>query len=314
MLKTPILPKVLNSFVLCAAVGFVSTAEAQAPAPDYGNGSGFEEPSGFEGRGGFGRFRGGFGGDRGGYGGGFGGDREGFGGGFGGDRGGFGGDRAGFGGEDGGWGGRGWGRGGSRGWGGSESGRPEGETVPGAPLRSVAAYGPKERMTIPLPEAYLSMDLDRDGQIGLYEWRQVKRSDMQGFLALDHNGDGYLTPAELVRGPKSPSLAGAPRDASSAFPGSQPVSAPGSVASGAGVPAGGPSGGTSSSGGTDTSRIAASRFQLLDSNRNGTIDPEEWLRSTNMRAQFEKAGIDLASPMSKDDFIKHFIELNPPKS
>lgn len=282
MPKTSYLRKVLTTFALCAFAGMVSSAQAQGPGIDYDNGSDFGESSEFEGRGGYGRFRGGYGGDR---------------------------SRYGGDGEEG-WGGR-YGRGGGRGWGGP--GEEMNAEDFSRTATSAAALGGRERITIVLPESFRSLDLDRDGQIGLYEWRQLRRADMQGFLALDHNGDGYLTPAELVRGPRNTSVAGMSRDPSTFLPGSQPVSAPGS-GMGGGAPMGASSGSPPSSGGSGQARIGASRFQLLDSNRNGTIDPEEWQRATNMRGQFEKAGIDLASPMSKDDFIKHFIDLNPPKS
>jgi len=64
---------------------------------------------------------------------------------------------------------------------------------------------------------------------------------------------------------------------------------------------------------TPEAAIAAGRFKLLDKNRNETLEPEEWALSRMIRAQFETAKIDITVPMTKDDFIQHFVELNPPK-
>src|SRR5260370_5971913 len=58
---------------------------------------------------------------------------------------------------------------------------------------------PKPRIRWPkalkLPDQYRSRDVDKDGQIGMYEW---PRSDFATFRKLDLNHDGFLTPQELT--------------------------------------------------------------------------------------------------------------------
>jgi hypothetical protein len=51
--------------------------------------------------------------------------------------------------------------------------------------------------TADLPEPYRQFDTNHDGQIGLYEWLKAGQPIAQ-FLEKDLNGDGFLTPDELV--------------------------------------------------------------------------------------------------------------------
>src|SRR5204862_203574 len=48
-----------------------------------------------------------------------------------------------------------------------------------------------------LPEWFAKLDVDKDGQISLFEWRQGGRSLME-FQEMDLNGDGLLTEDECV--------------------------------------------------------------------------------------------------------------------
>lgn len=54
-----------------------------------------------------------------------------------------------------------------------------------------------------LPSWWATLDTDKDGQIGLYEWRADKRA-MSEFAAMDLNGDGLLTAEEYLRFKKLP--------------------------------------------------------------------------------------------------------------
>lgn len=61
-----------------------------------------------------------------------------------------------------------------------------------------------------LPKWYVELDDDRDGQVGLYEWRSIGQRPLEEFAAVDRDGDGLLTPYELKclskSEPKSPYL------------------------------------------------------------------------------------------------------------
>jgi hypothetical protein len=49
-----------------------------------------------------------------------------------------------------------------------------------------------------LPGWFVQFDTDKDGQVGLYEWRAEGRP-VDEFTAMDRNGDFLLTPEELLR-------------------------------------------------------------------------------------------------------------------
>src|SRR5215470_6170433 len=70
----------------------------------------------------------------------------------------------------------------------------------------------------PLPPQYRQYDTNGDGQIALYEWKD-KGGRVAEFLKLDLNGDGFLTPDELMpaspmpaQGPNIPTLSRSERD------------------------------------------------------------------------------------------------------
>ncbi len=54
------------------------------------------------------------------------------------------------------------------------------------------------KLPVQLPSWWEQLDEDKDGQIGLYEWRKVGR-DIKEFKEMDLNGDGLLTPDEWIK-------------------------------------------------------------------------------------------------------------------
>lgn len=165
-------------------------------------------------------------------------------------------------------------------------------------------------MTVDLPSSFTDGDLDQDGQIGLYEWKQWKRDALSEFNAYDHNRDGFLTPKELQRGPADVeqiqvmTLAATQQrpttttssDSAAATPqaNTQPVSTPVPDVDMESVEA----------------RRGANTFRLLDQNRNGMIDAEEWERSSKLKPLFIQAGIDINQPLERESFIAYFVQVN----
>lgn len=70
---------------------------------------------------------------------------------------------------------------------------PQGIETDKKPVVFRGANIPKE-----IPQEYRQMDTDKDGQIGLYEWKAAGRS-VDDFLAIDRNADGFITVEELLR-------------------------------------------------------------------------------------------------------------------
>jgi hypothetical protein len=86
---------------------------------------------------------------------------------------------------------------------------------PGAEVARPVKAEPTVKPTAPsretlsdLPESIQTLDKDKDGQLGLYEWPREKLAE---FKTLDSDEDGFLTPAELVAGQKKVSDAESPK-------------------------------------------------------------------------------------------------------
>jgi hypothetical protein len=83
-----------------------------------------------------------------------------------------------------------------RGQGGSDQGGAQPEQSPPEEKRPVVyriGKLPKE-----LPAWFSQADADRDAQVGLYEWKQAGRN-VDEFLKMDLNGDGFVTVEEVLR-------------------------------------------------------------------------------------------------------------------
>jgi hypothetical protein len=184
----------------------------------------------------------------------------------------------------------------------------------------------KIRVTLDLPEDYLDGDRDRDGQIGLYEWKEWKsRSAISAFFRLDRNRDGFLTPRELVYAQAdnddsdsddsdsddSDSDDSDNDDSDSDSDDSSSSKDTSDTASS--KTDGGKGGATSSAASSASGKLALRYWPLLDRDKSGNIEGKEWDRSKRLRPMFEKAGADLSKPMSKDEFVAMYIKASAKK-
>ena len=171
----------------------------------------------------------------------------------------------------------------------------------------------RRRITVDLPKDYVEADSDLDGQIGLYEWIIARRQDLEQFDEIDGNGDGLLTPRELVVWDRIRSDAGqvlltVSKRERLVIIGAASTAAPG-----------GRSDRTSRNGsrrGPDTEQIYAQAdrtFGLMDRDRDGLISMEEWGSSQRVRPWFEGGGVRI-HPMSQNEFSETWVKLAASKS
>ena len=100
-----------------------------------------------------------------------------------------------------------------------------------------------------LPAWFAQLDKDKDGQIGLYEWKDAGRP-IEEFRAMDINGDGFITVEEALRYQrimakknKPEGSPGMPTEVAVAFPGSPGGQPGGGRPQWGGMPGGGQPGG-----------------------------------------------------------------------
>ncbi|WP_231739972.1 EF-hand domain-containing protein [Thalassoglobus polymorphus] len=170
------------------------------------------------------------------------------------------------------------------------------------------AFRAKERVTVDIPQQFVEGDDDGDGQIGFYEWKKWKRDEIHLFAAYDRNGDGFLTPRELEKGPVEIPDASTAIAASTTISGTQQTGATPKTATTSKAETA-KSEQPSVDMNTAAARRGESMFRLLDRNRDGQLEEEEWARARTTKPLFEKAGVDLSKPMSKNDFLANYVRL-----
>jgi len=157
----------------------------------------------------------------------------------------------------------------------------------------------RQKVTLKLPDDYKSKDKDKDGQIGMYEW---PRTEYAKFRSLDLNGDGFITPLELSRAGRSKRPASAEVVSVSGSSGSAATDAAGSSATATSEAA--------ADGASDApvaNRSEAERqFEVTDKDKDGRITEAEFKKSFYARPKFEKAGIKLSFPVSRDEFVRAY--------
>jgi Ca2+-binding EF-hand superfamily protein len=156
---------------------------------------------------------------------------------------------------------------------------------------------PRTRIAPLLPESYKPLDMDYDGQIALFEWRKGKRGTISQFNQQDFDGDGFLTAKELA---KAPAPAAAPTTTS---PGT-PAATTASVAPVPTAPAAPQAPVTVSA---EAATKASRAFDILDSDRKGTVEGKEWDQSSRLKPLFQKAGYDLSKPLNKEEFTQAYV-------
>ena len=178
-------------------------------------------------------------------------------------------------------------------------------------------------MTYDLPSNYRPLDLNHDGQIGLFEWDRTRYAD---FITLDRNGDGLLTAKEVLgtkiappkpRVTETAAASDPAAGATASTPASPSASSSGRGDSRFGRGPGGPPGSSAApkSGSSKTvsapekvdadsqeGRMAKFNFGRLDLDKDGSLTAEEWSKSQSIRASFEKAGVKLTFPLDADQF------------
>ena len=191
-------------------------------------------------------------------------------------------------------------RGGSRG-GGREGSRGGSGRGRGGSSGKRAEPKPKPRMTLDLPAEYADRDLDKDGQLGLYEW---KLSEIADFRSFDVNADGFLTPRELLTGGPAETTestdsgddGGSSRNSDTKDSGSSTTKTASTKSAASGdKPA--------STRDAKTVRYAKLTFKGLDKDKDGKLTLEEWGQSARTRARFTKAKVKLKLPIDEAGFI-----------
>jgi hypothetical protein len=156
---------------------------------------------------------------------------------------------------------------------------------------------PAPRVTVDLPEAWKVADLDKDGQIGLYEWDRKKYKE---FFALDTNRDSLLTPREISRASGASPAPTATAVAATTVTSSRSSSS--TAAKPAAAPAGTPLAAAEYDPKSAEGRWAKYVFGRLDKNKDGSLSEDEWNGSAKTRGSFKKHNAQMSFPASFEAF------------
>ena len=161
---------------------------------------------------------------------------------------------------------------------------------------------PTTRISPLLSDAYKSLDTDFDGQIALFEWRKAKRGTISQFTQHDFDGDGFLTAKELAKAPApaAGAVATAPPSGTSSSGAAPTPAAPAAPPAPVVVSA-------------DVAVKASRAFDILDSDRKGTVEGKEWDQSSRLKPLFQKAGYDLNKPLNKEEFTQAYVRVGADK-
>jgi len=172
------------------------------------------------------------------------------------------------------------------------------------------------RVTMELPSSYADVDADRDGQIGLYEWRKAKKP-LAEFAKLDLNHDGFLTPNELkaVEAMGGVSMiaatvtpAGTSPPAVTTLP-TTPPTATSPMSTTPPVAAAIPSTRPPEEDAAIHEAAAKNYFDRLDANGDHLLTDDEFMKSRSVRPLFEKDGVNLKEPMTQEQFTSTYVRL-----
>lgn len=194
----------------------------------------------------------------------------------------------------------------------SQSTAPQASAGGGVTSSSQNSSAKKVRTTVDLNQEFIPHDSDKDGQIGLYEWREKNPTKLGEFFVMDLNGDGYLTPREIQL-----SKNGKPQRSAASFMFAlnneeETKTNPETEKTQTNTKEVKPSASVNKTVAVSNDPLvnqAKYFFKLLDRNKDQMVSAKEWKKSRSMRRMFEGANIDLSQTMTQEQFVKHYLAI-----